>query len=65
MLHKEAVHLLFRKNMMCRAIRMVVAVLNRLLNGFVVFPSFLPTQTVKEGVIHFQEKKTSASVKEW
>ena len=35
------------------------------LNTFVVFPSFLPTQTVKEGFITFSGKiKTSASVRE-
>ena len=48
MLHKEDVHLL-RKLMVCRAIRKVVAVRNTLLNVFLMFPSFLPTQTVKEG----------------
>ena len=48
MLHKEAVHLLLRKNIVCRAIRKVVAALNTLLNVFVVFPSFLPTQNVNE-----------------
>ena len=37
------------KNTVCRAIRKVVAALNTLLNMFVVFPSFLPTQRVKEG----------------
>ncbi|KAK0142835.1 putative nuclease HARBI1 [Merluccius polli] len=36
------------KNTVCRAIRKVVAALNTLLNKFVVFPSFLPAQTVKE-----------------
>ncbi|KAK0132101.1 putative nuclease HARBI1 [Merluccius polli] len=37
------------KDTVCLAIRKVVAALNTLLNMFVVFPSFLPTQTVKEG----------------
>ncbi|KAK0138911.1 hypothetical protein N1851_024530 [Merluccius polli] len=37
------------KNTVCLAIRKVVAGLNTLLNMFVVFPSFLPTRTVKEG----------------
>ncbi|KAK0132300.1 Dihydropyridine-sensitive L-type skeletal muscle calcium channel subunit alpha-1 [Merluccius polli] len=45
------------KNTVCLAIRKVVAALNTLLNMFVVFPSFLPTQTVKEGfyqlILHF------------
>ena len=37
------------KNMVCGAICKVVAVLNILLNMFVTFPSFLPSQIVKEG----------------
>ncbi|KAK0144625.1 DDB1- and CUL4-associated factor 11 [Merluccius polli] len=37
------------KNTVCLAICKVVVALNTLLNMFVVFPSFLPTQTVKEG----------------
>ncbi|KAK0156322.1 Transient receptor potential cation channel subfamily M member 5 [Merluccius polli] len=37
------------KNTVCLAIRKVVAALNTPLNMFVVFPNFLPTQTVKEG----------------
>ena len=34
---------------MCRAFRKVVAALNKINYAFVLFPSSLPTQTVKEG----------------
>ena len=37
------------KNTVCRAIHKVVAALNILLHRFVAFPSFLPSQIVKEG----------------
>ena len=37
------------KNLVCRAIRKVVAALKILLNMFKKFPSFLPSQIVKEG----------------
>ncbi|KAK0137676.1 hypothetical protein N1851_026107 [Merluccius polli] len=44
------------KNTVCLAIREVVAAaLNTLLNMFVVFPNFLPTQTVKEGFYQLAE----------
>ena len=46
------------KNTVCLAIRKVVAALNTLLNMFVVFPSVLPTQTVKEGFYQRAGKRT-------
>ena len=45
------------KNTVCLAIRKVVAALNTLLNMFVVFPSFLPTQTIKEGFYQLVGKR--------
>ena len=45
------------KNTVCLAIRKVVAALNTLPNMFVVFPSFLPTQTVKEGFYQLAGKR--------
>ncbi|KAK0142310.1 hypothetical protein N1851_020003 [Merluccius polli] len=43
----------------CLPIRKVVAALNTLLNMFVVFPNFLPTQTVKLQVINLEVKENT------
>ncbi|KAK0133293.1 Prothrombin [Merluccius polli] len=53
------------KNTVCLAIREIVAAaLNTLLNMFVVFPNFLPTQTVKLQVINLQVKENTCICEE-